>query len=265
MTHVTPCHRGEGLNIGADTMPTFSKHLRQGDPKPDINPNHYTLFGNRICPFVERVRYTLQYHGIEFDSIHIALDAKPDWFLEISPTGKVPVFLTNDGKTIVESDVIMRFVDKMKGEKTSLLSVCGEEEFQKACELSSELGGSIHSVTSRGHTGKEAEQAILNACLKINSAIKGTYLTGPNLSLADLVMFPFVDRLEIPISVLEGTDSSEVEEFKPNDPKGKQWPVLLDYLLRMRKLPFVAQVRTSAQTKARIAATVRSGHPEWDM
>ncbi|TGZ70193.1 hypothetical protein CRM22_003323 [Opisthorchis felineus] len=162
-------------------MPTLSKHLRQGDPKPDINPNHYTLFGNRFCPFVER------------------------------------------------------------------------------------LGGSTHPVVFRGHTGKDAEEAILNACLKINSAIKGTFLAGPNLSLADFVMFPFVDRLELAVSALKDTDPSKIEEFKPNDPRGKQWPVLLEYLLRMRELPFVARVRTTAQVKARVAATARSGHPEWDI
>lgn len=58
-----------------------------------------------VCPYVERSRITLEHKDVDYDITFIDLSDKPDWFLEISPRGKVPV-LEIDDEPIFESAVI---------------------------------------------------------------------------------------------------------------------------------------------------------------
>lgn len=64
----------------------------------------------------------------------INLTNKPDWYLKLHPEGKVPL-LRFKGDRLIESDLVMQFVDQFKGDESSLLSVCGEEAFKKALQF----------------------------------------------------------------------------------------------------------------------------------
>ncbi|TPP57745.1 hypothetical protein FGIG_12121 [Fasciola gigantica] len=72
------------------------------------------------------------------DNVWIHLYSKPDWYLELYPVGKVPLLITKEGKTIVESDAIIRYLDETIGSK-SLMSLCGEAEFERAGKLVSKV------------------------------------------------------------------------------------------------------------------------------
>lgn len=50
-----------------------------------------SLVSHPLCPFVQRAAIVLLEKGVAFDRINVDLAAKPDWFLELSPTGKMPV------------------------------------------------------------------------------------------------------------------------------------------------------------------------------
>lgn len=50
-----------------------------------------TLISHILCPFVQRAAIILHEKAVGFDRIDIDLAAKPDWFLAISPTDKVPL------------------------------------------------------------------------------------------------------------------------------------------------------------------------------
>jgi glutathione S-transferase len=65
-----------------------------------------------ICPYVERSRIALLEKGVAHDLEFIELSRKPDWFLEISPMGRVPVLLV-DGRPVFESMVINELVDEL--------------------------------------------------------------------------------------------------------------------------------------------------------
>ena len=54
------------------------------------------LFSHRLCPYVQRARIVLGEKSIDHDLAFIDLANKPDWFLAISPLGKVPVLLVDD-------------------------------------------------------------------------------------------------------------------------------------------------------------------------
>lgn len=70
-----------------------------------------TLISFEACPFVQRAAILLQEQGREFETKYIDLANKPDWFLAISPSGKVPV-LNVDDTPIFESAVILEYLDE---------------------------------------------------------------------------------------------------------------------------------------------------------
>ena len=71
------------------------------------------LVSFELCPYVERSRIALLEkrlpHAVEF----IDLAAKPDWFLRLSPMGRVPVLLVGD-RPVFESMVINELIDELQ-------------------------------------------------------------------------------------------------------------------------------------------------------
>ena len=69
-----------------------------------------TLISHVLCPYVQRAVIALKEKGVDFERIDIDLADKPDWFLKISPLGKVPVLKVGDD-VIFELAVIAEFLE----------------------------------------------------------------------------------------------------------------------------------------------------------
>jgi glutathione S-transferase len=69
------------------------------------------LISHKLCPYVQRAVIALKEKGVPFERIDIDLDNKPDWFLKISPLGKVPVLQVGD-KAVFESAVILEYLEE---------------------------------------------------------------------------------------------------------------------------------------------------------
>jgi len=65
-----------------------------------------------ICPYVERSRIVLLAKGAPHQITFIDLAAKPAWFLEVSPMGRVPVLIV-DGRPVFESMVINELLNDL--------------------------------------------------------------------------------------------------------------------------------------------------------
>jgi glutathione S-transferase len=70
-----------------------------------------TLYDADRCPFCARVRIVLAEKGLEYETVVIDLDDRPDWLYEKNPLGKVPV-LEEDTLCLPESAVIMEYLDE---------------------------------------------------------------------------------------------------------------------------------------------------------
>lgn len=70
------------------------------------------LISHKLCPYVQRARIVLAEKQIPHQVEFIDLSDKPDWFLRISPLGKVPV-LCVDGQPLFESAVIAEYLDEI--------------------------------------------------------------------------------------------------------------------------------------------------------
>ncbi|HKP23170.1 MAG TPA: glutathione S-transferase family protein [Dongiaceae bacterium] len=70
-----------------------------------------TLVSHELCPYVQRAAIALEEKGVAFERITIDLANKPDWFLAMSPLGKVPLLQVGDA-VIFESAVILEYLEE---------------------------------------------------------------------------------------------------------------------------------------------------------
>jgi glutathione S-transferase len=61
---------------------------------PAVTTLHLISFA--VCPYVQRALIALCEKQVEHQTTYIDLNEKPEWFLKISPRGKVPVLLVDD-------------------------------------------------------------------------------------------------------------------------------------------------------------------------
>src|SRR6266704_678561 len=76
------------------------------------------LISHKLCPYVQRAVIALTEKGVAFERVDIDLANKPDWFLKISPLGKVPVLsVSSDGSEVAlfESNVICEYIEDSQG------------------------------------------------------------------------------------------------------------------------------------------------------
>lgn len=66
-----------------------------------------------VCPFVMRARLLLALKGVDYTLTQIDIENKPDWFLAISPLGKVPVLRVGSDAVLFESQVIAEYLDEI--------------------------------------------------------------------------------------------------------------------------------------------------------
>jgi glutathione S-transferase len=64
-----------------------------------------------LCLFVQRLVIVLREKQIEHEIEYIDLEQPPEWFLRLSPSGKVPLMLV-DNEVLFESSVILDFLDE---------------------------------------------------------------------------------------------------------------------------------------------------------
>ncbi len=76
------------------------------------------LISHKLCPYVQRAVIALNEKGVPFERIDIDLANKPDWFLKLSPLGKVPVLVVTTEKgevALFESNVICEYIEETQG------------------------------------------------------------------------------------------------------------------------------------------------------
>nr|VZI26194.1 unnamed protein product [Spirometra erinaceieuropaei] len=197
------------------------EHLTKGDVEPTVDPDKITLYEMHLCPFCQRVRYTLDYHEIPYDRILISVGSKPDWFLNVNPRGMVPLLL-HHGQNMIDSEAIMKYVDQLKGPENSLLRVCGEEGFQKALDLSSSIAGHRSKLCFSVDATKDDVDFFKTALSNVDKEIKGPYLLvsaavpppcGPRFTKpppSSTSDFCFFSRLPSGGSCFSGLGSAEV-------------------------------------------------------
>ena len=86
-----------------------------------------TLHGVSVSPFVRKVKLVLIEKGVDHDHIPAPPSQEAE-FLKISPLGKIPVLLDEEGRAINDSSVIVSYLEDRFPEK----SVLSQDPYQRA-------------------------------------------------------------------------------------------------------------------------------------
>ena len=73
------------------------------------------LISNQLCPYTQRAAIQLIEKGLPFERAYVDLASKPEWFLQLSPLGKVPVLRVGDA-AIFETAVICEYIEEVAPE-----------------------------------------------------------------------------------------------------------------------------------------------------
>ncbi|MCL7039732.1 hypothetical protein MKW94_024244 [Papaver nudicaule] len=146
------------------------------------------------CPFTQRVLLTLEEKHLLYDMKMIDLANKPEWFLKISPEGKVPLIKLDD-KWLADSDVITLALDEKYPEPP--LSTPPEK-----ASIGSKIFSSFIAFLKSKDQSDGTEQALLNELTSFNDHIEknGPFINGKNVSSADLALGPKLYHLEIALA-----------------------------------------------------------------
>ena len=151
----------------------------------------------------------LRAKNVDFEVTYINLRDKPDWFLELSPHGKVPM-LQVDGRPLFESNAIAEYLDEKIPPRLH-----PEDAFQRARHrawndfvpiFASGLGGvSVADLKKR----EEALEVARRHVGKLEQAIsderdnEGPFFSGPDLCLVDASYAPFLMRFSMVEPLIE--------------------------------------------------------------
>lgn len=71
------------------------------------------LISNPLCPYTQRAAIQLAEKGVAYERVYIDLANKPEWFLQLSPLGKVPLLRVGD-TAIFETAVICEYIEEVE-------------------------------------------------------------------------------------------------------------------------------------------------------
>ncbi|WP_064681457.1 glutathione S-transferase family protein [Rhizobium bangladeshense] len=157
-----------------------------------------TLISHHLCPYVQRAAITLLEKDAPFERINIDLADKPEWFLKISPLGKVPLLRIEeeDGSEAVlfESSVICEYLEETQ---TGAALLPADPLTRARHRGWMEFGSSVLSDLWGYETAQDAAQlevkrkALAAKFATIEDALAdGPYFAGSSFSLVDAVFAP---------------------------------------------------------------------------
>jgi glutathione S-transferase len=166
-------------------------------------PKHLRLISHKLCPYVQRAVIVATEKDIPFHRVDIDLSNKPDWFLAISPTGKVPLLevTEDDGSTriLFESAVIAEYLDEIAGQR--LLPVVPLERARERSWV--EFGAQALADIYRLYTERDAAQfeierrAIAAKLERLEKEVAGPWFNGEKFGLVDAAFGPVFRYLDV--------------------------------------------------------------------
>ena len=157
------------------------------------------LISFKICPFVQRSVIILLEKGIDFDITYIDLNNPPDWFLDISPFGKVPVLRCGD-TVLFESAVINEYLDETNPPSLHPSDPLLKAQNRACIEFGSNLNMDIHALITAKDKDEFDERCnkVQVELARVESKVsKGPFYNGESFSLVDIAYAPVLMRLQL--------------------------------------------------------------------
>jgi glutathione S-transferase len=151
-----------------------------------------TLVSHELCPYVQRAAIALEEKGVKFERITIDLANKPDWFLAMSPLGKVPLLQVGDA-VIFESAVILEYLEETQPNPLHPTDALQRAEHRAWMEFGSSLLMDIWNfyVATDEATFEAKRKTLAEKFERLEQQLAdGPYFDGARFSLVDTVFGP---------------------------------------------------------------------------
>jgi glutathione S-transferase len=151
-----------------------------------------TLISHELCPYVQRAAIALEEKGVAFERIDVDLANKPDWFLAISPLGKVPLLKVGES-VIFESAIILEYLEETQPNPLHPADPLKRADHRAWMEFGSTMLTDIWNFYTA--TDETAFQARLKSLAEKFERLEqrlgdGPYFDGARFSLVDAVFGP---------------------------------------------------------------------------
>jgi glutathione S-transferase len=155
------------------------------------------LISHKLCPYVQRAVIALTEKGVRFERIDIDLANKPEWFLKISPLGKVPVLVvaTERGDVaLFESNVICEYIEETQaGPSLHPRDPLVRAEHRAWMEFGSAVLSDLWGLetTTDPAIFESKREAVTAKFARVEAALgEGPFFAGEQFSLVDAVFAP---------------------------------------------------------------------------
>ncbi|MEM7536612.1 MAG: glutathione S-transferase family protein [Chloroflexota bacterium] len=154
----------------------------------------------KICPFVQRVTALLEAKQIPYEIEYIDLSNKPDWFLNASPNGQVPVLITESNEVLFESDAIVEYI-----EETGAGHLFSNNPVTKAQERAWSYLASKHYLVQCSAQRSKDQQTLVERTEKLSKAFSklemqlngSKFVNGDRMGMVDIAWLPLLHRASI--------------------------------------------------------------------
>jgi glutathione S-transferase len=150
------------------------------------------LISHKTCPFVQRAVITLKHKNIDFDITYIDLADPPDWFLELSPLGKVPVLKVDD-EVLFESAVINEYLDEITGGELQPGEPLARAKNRAWIEFASNMLGNLYmmKMSKNQERYNKYRDSLISQFQRVEQRLgDGPWFNGEQFSLADTAFAP---------------------------------------------------------------------------
>lgn len=157
-----------------------------------------TLVSHHLCPFVQRAVIALREKGVGFHRLYIDLNAKPDWFKEVSPLGKVPLLIVKqpgmEDAVLFESAVICEYLEETQpGPAMHPADPVERARHRAWIEFASAILGDIYALETTADATLFATKCrtVTDKFARIEDVLDGgPFFAGDRFSLVDAAFGP---------------------------------------------------------------------------
>lgn len=141
---------------------------------------------------------------VDYDVTYVDLRNKPEWFLKLSPHGKVPVLVV-DGTPLFESNAIAEYLDETVAPRLHPEDPIARARNRAWTDFVPDFSAGLRSV-SYADTQESMQKGVAETAPKVLRKLEtalegrgnaGPYFNGDKLSLVDCAYAPFLQRLDL--------------------------------------------------------------------
>ncbi len=162
-----------------------------------------TLYSTPSCPYAQRTRLVLHEKGLDFEVVAIDLKQTPDWYLELSPTGKVPLLRHGDD-TVWESSAINEYLEECHPVPALMPTApLQRARVRIAVDFANVYFAPLYYKLLLAETPERraaVAQRLTDTLLELERdgpGHAGPWWTGTTFSLADIAFYPFFERFPV--------------------------------------------------------------------